>query len=222
MHKIVQTHNKSWNLQELNTLSHTNFAELFIPFWQFQRGAYFRGQLFCLRKMLFFLKEVCELFVSSFKYTCKYTNSFIMARGPPTPAKLAVSSAKKSVLAESSAKNGAPVKKSPVSTPTTKAKAEAPTKKQQKKPVVRPEISDESSSEDDAISQNQDIVSLKSKGKSKSKSSTTKTQGVDNGRGVIYIGHLPFGFFEDQLRGFFSQFGTITRLRLSRNKKVIE
>lgn len=39
-------------------------------------------------------------------------------------------------------------------------------------------------------------------------------------RGVVYLGHLPYGFFEDQLRGFFSQFGVITRLRVSRNKKT--
>ncbi|KIL67503.1 hypothetical protein M378DRAFT_185584 [Amanita muscaria Koide BX008] len=39
-------------------------------------------------------------------------------------------------------------------------------------------------------------------------------------RGVLYIGRLPHGFFEDQLRGYFSQFGNVTRLRLSRNKKT--
>jgi len=39
-------------------------------------------------------------------------------------------------------------------------------------------------------------------------------------KGVIYIGRLPHGFFEDQLRGYFSQFGDVTRLRLSRNKKT--
>jgi len=39
-------------------------------------------------------------------------------------------------------------------------------------------------------------------------------------RGVVYIGRLPYGFFEDQLRGFFSQFGIVTRLRVSRNKKT--
>ncbi|KAF8632227.1 hypothetical protein AX15_001983 [Amanita polypyramis BW_CC] len=39
-------------------------------------------------------------------------------------------------------------------------------------------------------------------------------------QGVIYIGRLPHGFFEDQLRGYFSQFGEVTRLRLSRNKKT--
>jgi len=38
-------------------------------------------------------------------------------------------------------------------------------------------------------------------------------------RGVIYLGHLPYGFFEPQMRTFFSQFGEVTQLRLSRNKK---
>jgi len=38
-------------------------------------------------------------------------------------------------------------------------------------------------------------------------------------RGVIYLGHLPYGFFENQMKRFFSQFGVVTRLRLARNKK---
>ncbi|KAF8349029.1 hypothetical protein F5887DRAFT_948835 [Amanita rubescens] len=38
--------------------------------------------------------------------------------------------------------------------------------------------------------------------------------------GVIYVGRLPHGFFEDQLKGYFSQFGNVTRLRLSRNKRT--
>eukprot|EP01129_Flabellula_baltica_P016414 TRINITY_DN8736_c0_g1_i1.p1 TRINITY_DN8736_c0_g1~~TRINITY_DN8736_c0_g1_i1.p1 ORF type:complete len:288 (+),score=83.68 TRINITY_DN8736_c0_g1_i1:68-865(+) len=38
-------------------------------------------------------------------------------------------------------------------------------------------------------------------------------------KGIVYLGHIPFGFFEDQMKEFFSQFGTVTRLRLSRNKK---
>mmetsp|Transcript_26874 Transcript_26874/g.58647 ORF Transcript_26874/g.58647 Transcript_26874/m.58647 type:complete len:200 (+) Transcript_26874:32-631(+) len=37
---------------------------------------------------------------------------------------------------------------------------------------------------------------------------------------VVYIGHLPHGFYERQLLGFFSQFGKLTRVRLSRNKKT--
>lgn len=38
--------------------------------------------------------------------------------------------------------------------------------------------------------------------------------------GVIYVGHIPRGLFEPQLRSYFQQFGTILRLRLSRSKKT--
>merc|ERR1712137_659865 len=42
----------------------------------------------------------------------------------------------------------------------------------------------------------------------------------DEPRGVVFVGRIPFGFFEEQLLEYFSQFGDITRLRLSRNKKT--
>jgi len=38
-------------------------------------------------------------------------------------------------------------------------------------------------------------------------------------RGVVYLGHIPKGFFEPQMRKFFSQFGQLRRLRLSRSAK---
>ena len=38
--------------------------------------------------------------------------------------------------------------------------------------------------------------------------------------GVVYLGHIPHGFYEAQMRGFFSQFGDVSKLRLSRNKKT--
>ncbi|KAI6832107.1 hypothetical protein KC332_g12787 [Hortaea werneckii] len=37
--------------------------------------------------------------------------------------------------------------------------------------------------------------------------------------GIIYIGRLPHGFYEPQLRGYLSQFGEILHLRLARNRK---
>ncbi|KAF2184426.1 hypothetical protein K469DRAFT_688887 [Zopfia rhizophila CBS 207.26] len=36
--------------------------------------------------------------------------------------------------------------------------------------------------------------------------------------GVVYVGRIPHGFYEHQMRSYFSQFGTVTRLRVSRNK----
>jgi nucleolar protein 15 len=39
-------------------------------------------------------------------------------------------------------------------------------------------------------------------------------------RGVIYLGRIPYGFFEKQLKEYFGQFGEVTQLRLSRSPKV--
>ncbi|KAJ5665665.1 uncharacterized protein N7477_008113 [Penicillium maclennaniae] len=36
--------------------------------------------------------------------------------------------------------------------------------------------------------------------------------------GTVYVGRIPHGFYEHQMRAYFSQFGEITRLRLSRNR----
>lgn len=38
--------------------------------------------------------------------------------------------------------------------------------------------------------------------------------------GVVYLGHIPHGFYEKEMRGYFSQFGEVTRVRLSRSKKT--
>lgn len=40
------------------------------------------------------------------------------------------------------------------------------------------------------------------------------------GSRVIYVGHIPHGFYEDQMRGFFSQFGDVRNVRLSRSKRT--
>jgi len=39
-------------------------------------------------------------------------------------------------------------------------------------------------------------------------------------RGVIYISHIPHGFYENAMRKFFGQFGSVTNLRLARSKKT--
>ncbi|KAL4870677.1 hypothetical protein BDV12DRAFT_184299 [Aspergillus spectabilis] len=36
--------------------------------------------------------------------------------------------------------------------------------------------------------------------------------------GAVYVGRIPHGFYEHQMRAYFSQFGEISRLRLSRNR----
>eukprot|EP00246_Nothoceros_aenigmaticus_P005942 TRINITY_DN184_c0_g1_i1.p1 TRINITY_DN184_c0_g1~~TRINITY_DN184_c0_g1_i1.p1 ORF type:complete len:217 (-),score=30.85 TRINITY_DN184_c0_g1_i1:244-894(-) len=60
--------------------------------------------------------------------------------------------------------------------------------------------------------------------RAKKKGSRSKTALVEvedaSKSNVLYVGRIPHGFYEDQMKGFFGQFGTITRLRISRNKRT--
>ncbi|GFS12500.1 MKI67 FHA domain-interacting nucleolar phosphoprotein-like [Elysia marginata] len=38
--------------------------------------------------------------------------------------------------------------------------------------------------------------------------------------GVVYIGHIPHGFYERQIHEYFSQFGKVLQIKLSRSKKT--
>lgn len=56
--------------------------------------------------------------------------------------------------------------------------------------------------------------------KSSTKKPSTPVSVVLPGAGVIYLSRIPHGFYEDQMRAYFSQFGEITRLRMARNKRT--
>ena len=57
----------------------------------------------------------------------------------------------------------------------------------------------------------------------RAETTTKKLEGVkdgaDEGPGVVYVGRIPHGFYEHEMREYFSQFGDISRLRLSRSLK---
>ena len=57
------------------------------------------------------------------------------------------------------------------------------------------------------------------KKKKQSKGKTDKAAAEKKESGVVYLGHIPHGFFEDQMLGYFSQFGEIKRLCLHPSKK---
>ncbi|KAF7503023.1 hypothetical protein GJ744_004699 [Endocarpon pusillum] len=44
--------------------------------------------------------------------------------------------------------------------------------------------------------------------------------GNKDGPGAVYVGRIPHGFYENEMRQYFSQFGNISKLRLSRNRKT--
>jgi len=46
------------------------------------------------------------------------------------------------------------------------------------------------------------------------------TQNPSDEVGVIYLGRIPHGFYESQMKEYFVQFGAISRLRLARNRKT--
>ncbi|CAH1728030.1 unnamed protein product [Chironomus riparius] len=52
----------------------------------------------------------------------------------------------------------------------------------------------------------------KTKGKKKKRPKT---------KGLVYVKNLPHGFFEEQLRSYFSQFGAVTRIRLGRSPTTL-
>ncbi|GJE99922.1 RNA-binding domain-containing protein [Phanerochaete sordida] len=53
----------------------------------------------------------------------------------------------------------------------------------------------------------------------KQKLEKAKRKPTEN-RGVLYLGRIPHGFYEEQMKSYFSQFGDVTRIRLSRNKRT--
>lgn len=54
--------------------------------------------------------------------------------------------------------------------------------------------------------------------KTSKKSTTNANTKQAKKRGIIYIGRIPHGFHEDEMRKYFGQFGNIINLRLCRNK----
>ncbi|RKP13786.1 hypothetical protein BJ684DRAFT_1042, partial [Piptocephalis cylindrospora] len=43
---------------------------------------------------------------------------------------------------------------------------------------------------------------------------------ADEPSGVLYLGRIPHGFYEAEMRAYFGQFGDVARLRISRNRKT--
>jgi len=53
-----------------------------------------------------------------------------------------------------------------------------------------------------------------------SKKSKSKGKNLEVMSKVVYIGHLAHGFYEKEMRKFFSQFGRVVKLKLFRSKKT--
>lgn len=42
---------------------------------------------------------------------------------------------------------------------------------------------------------------------------------VKSNRGIVFIKHIPHGFYEEQLKAYFEQFGAVTRTRVARSDR---
>lgn len=79
--------------------------------------------------------------------------------------------------------------------------------------------SDEEDKQVEAISAVTRKKTRKGKLSKKRKVDTLESKSKDDSS-VLYLGHIPEGFAENEMFGFFSQFGTIKRVKLSRSKRT--
>ncbi|KAJ2056937.1 nucleolar protein [Coemansia sp. S146] len=78
----------------------------------------------------------------------------------------------------------------------------------------------ESEGEEDVFRSGQGKIDIDGKASSIIRARLDKLKKSKGKPGVVYIGRIPHGFYEGQMMGYFKQFGTIKRLRLSRNPKT--
>ncbi|KAF5015773.1 hypothetical protein F66182_12771, partial [Fusarium sp. NRRL 66182] len=78
---------------------------------------------------------------------------------------------------------------------------------------------DEDASEDEGFEAGKAVPRIPDSKKAKRKiQKKLKENDQPNEPGTVYVGRIPHGFYEHQMRAYFSQFGEISRLRLSRNR----
>ncbi|MCJ1361567.1 MKI67 FHA domain-interacting nucleolar phosphoprotein [Acarospora aff. strigata] len=78
----------------------------------------------------------------------------------------------------------------------------------------------ENASGEEGFQQGQDVPALPDAKKLNQKLKGANKPGDGGEPGVVYVGRIPHGFYEHEMRAYFSQFGDIRRLRLSRNRKT--
>ncbi|ODV90496.1 hypothetical protein CANCADRAFT_16182, partial [Tortispora caseinolytica NRRL Y-17796] len=78
-----------------------------------------------------------------------------------------------------------------------------------------------SSDEEEDVKETREVPKIPELASKKTKSKDKSSQLVkDQKTAVVYVGRIPHGFYEDEMKGYFGQFGTVKRLRLSRNKRT--
>jgi nucleolar protein 15 len=78
----------------------------------------------------------------------------------------------------------------------------------------------EDPAEDEGFDKTKPTAALPNYKKTQKKLRQAAQKGNKDGPGAVYVGRIPHGFYENEMRQYFSQFGIITKLRLSRNRKT--
>lgn len=79
---------------------------------------------------------------------------------------------------------------------------------------------DEEDSPNALVNTSRQIMDLGEDAEKTIKKKVSENKNLQKKKGVLYVGRLPHGFYEKQMRMYFSQFGPVLRLRMSRNRKV--
>ncbi|KAJ1732016.1 nucleolar protein [Coemansia sp. Benny D160-2] len=79
------------------------------------------------------------------------------------------------------------------------------------------DISESEGEQEDSFGKGSDMIDLDTKAGKLLRSRLEKAGKNTEKAGVVFVGRIPHGFYEEEMRGYFSQFGDIKRLRLSRN-----
>ncbi|XP_076648757.1 MKI67 FHA domain-interacting nucleolar phosphoprotein-like [Halictus rubicundus] len=74
--------------------------------------------------------------------------------------------------------------------------------------------------EDKTANSTKKVSTLRVKTRSRKPTKKIIKTKTENTRGIVYVGHIPHGFYEEQMKDYFTQFGKVTRVRVSRSKNT--
>lgn len=74
--------------------------------------------------------------------------------------------------------------------------------------------------QDEGFDEDKPTAAIPNYKKTQKKLRQAAQKGNKEGPGAVYVGRIPHGFYENEMRQYFSQFGTISKLRLSRNRQT--
>ncbi|KAK7419455.1 nucleolar protein [Neonectria magnoliae] len=134
----------------------------------------------------------------------------------PKPAKKPVQKAKKAKPVEEEVEEKVEEEDATIEVPDASSGDEEEGKKAQALAIELDSGDEDMTEGDNAFEAGQDVGKIPKV----SKQIQQAAKGSDGETGVLYIGRVPHGFYEHEMRQYFEQFGTINKLRLSRNKKT--